>query len=543
MPSRLKLEDVAKFFTERGATLVSDTYVNGKTTIKYLCYCGSSNIHETTYERFKKHQTPHKCPDCLGRNGFPTRLKYDDVVEIFAEAGCKLISKTYNNNKERLEYYCNCGHHEICRVTLMTFQLYGTNCANCRNSRMVATNQERFGVDYVSQREWMKDRTLSGICEYIEAKKLLLEDVRALFLVQNLELLEDVYVNTVTKMIYRCLICGNVNKICAGKVKYSNEGCNSRECINLKLKATCNKRFNADSYSQTQEFKDRYKAISLERYGVEHPLQNTQILNKLQTTNMIRWGFPCNFENELVKEKIKQGCMDRFGVEWYSQTNLVKEKTKITNLNRYGFEVSSKNNLVLEKMKATNLERYGVPFTQQNPIIYKKHRLTLLDRYGLINVSQIPEVKSKKIITSNLRYNCDYPMQNSIIAMRSQDNSLKLKSYVLPSGREIILQGYEPQVMNVLLKRFDENDIITNRNNVPEIWYCKDDGKYHRYYVDFFLHNENIVIEVKSTWTYQIGKKELRYKMLASQYLGYKFVLFIFDKLKLINHSDILESL
>ena len=40
----------------------------------------------------------------------PPKLSYNTVSKYFESNGCKLISKTYKTNKEKLTYICQCGH-------------------------------------------------------------------------------------------------------------------------------------------------------------------------------------------------------------------------------------------------------------------------------------------------------------------------------------------------------------------------------------------------------------------------------------------------
>ena len=105
------------------------------------------------------------------------------------------------------------------------------------------------------------------------------------------------------------------------------------------------------------------------------------------------------------------------------------------------------------------------------------------------------------------------------------------KSYVLPSGKTIYIQGYENYMLDYLLsvEKFDENDIFTKRNEVPEIWYNDKTGKSRRHYVDFYIKSQNRCVEVKSTFTNQ-EKNNVFEKQKAAKDLGLKYEIWIFNK-------------
>jgi len=102
----------------------------------------------------------------------------------------------------------------------------------------------------------------------------------------------------------------------------------------------------------------------------------------------------------------------------------------------------------------------------------------------------------------------EHPLQNSQIADKASKNAYKKKEYKFPSGRTDMVQGTEPFALNELLfiEKINEDDIITTRSKVPEIWWYDNKGKKHRYFVDIFVPNQKRCIESKSTWTLEKGK-------------------------------------
>lgn len=100
------------------------------------------------------------------------------------------------------------------------------------------------------------------------------------------------------------------------------------------------------------------------------------------------------------------------------------------------------------------------------------------------------------------------------------------KKYVLPSGTEVKLQGYEPIVLDELLKTYHEDDIVIgvkNINNAIGPVEYQYNNSIHRYFPDFFIKSINTIIEVKSKWTYEVWKDKNDAKKEACIKKGYNF--------------------
>ena len=530
MPNPLKYDDVKQLFAVWGATLISTIYINGNSPITYKCFCGSDEIATTTVKNWKNHANPPKCPNCPGQKGFPKRLSYEEVKKIFAEEGCELLSEQYINSKEKLWYSCSCNSDDVHEILLQDFRK-GIRCKNCRNDRMKVTNIERYGVPYNIQREGYKEKMLSGFTEYVDNKRHKFEDVKQYFEDNGCELLETEYVNSITKMKFKAE-CGHVNEVIFDHFKGRGQRCNQNNCMTAKKMATNLEKFDKLWYRQTEECDIRIRETCLQKYGFEHPVQSPEIQEKIQQTNLQKYGVLHTFQAEIIKEKIKLSCLDKYGVEYYTQADVLKQKRIATNMARYGVPVSSQNADVQAKMVATNLEKYGVPYTRMNAGIVNKGTLTILDKYGVDNVAKSPDIRQKMMNTSFIRYGVSHPMQFPKIAEKSAKNAFKLKMYVLPSSKEIVVQGYEPYALDILLQTYDERDILTERTNVPEIWYLED-GKYRRYFCDIWIPRFNLIVEVKSDYTYYVrGFKNTDDKRKACEAAGYDFKLMLFDSHK-----------
>jgi hypothetical protein len=111
---------------------------------------------------------------------------------------------------------------------------------------------------------------------------------------------------------------------------------------------------------------------------------------------------------------------------------------------------------------------------------------------------------------------------------RASKTSKSYKDYKMPSGKIHRIQGYENMAIDELLDKFNENEILSDRRDMPEIIYYLNKRE-HRYYTDIFIPKHNKIIEVKSIWTYKINLIKNIMKALATRKLGYDFEFWIYD--------------
>jgi len=133
-----------------------------------------------------------------------------------------------------------------------------------------------------------------------------------------------------------------------------------------------------------------------------------------------------------------------------------------------------------------------------------------------------------KTIKTKKRWLQLYGVEN--VSQRKHAKSpYKSKDYTFPCGTIIRVQGYEPFLLDILVKKgYTSDDIKTSRMDVPEIWYYKGKSK-HRYFCDIYISRTNTIYEVKSTWTYEKDMEDIPLKKQACIESGYNFQLFVFD--------------
>jgi hypothetical protein len=190
---------------------------------------------------------------------------------------------------------------------------------------------------------------------------------------------------------------------------------------------------------------------------------------------------------------------------------------------------------------------FSNPF--QSEKIKEKSKKTLLEKYGVDNISKLESIKLKKEETmfrnygrtNNMGVNCEIMAKNMVnkygvkwsahlqhLADDMQFNRFKKRNLLItPSGKRIFLQGYEVNAYNILIDEgYMEDDILYRKIDMPKIMYHFED-KERRYYPDFYIKSNNLIIEVKCKYTYEIDKEKNDTKFLFTKKLGYNHRLMI----------------
>lgn len=89
-------------FLSRGWTL-KDIYINSKTKLKCICPEGHN-----TYIRWNDLEQDIGCSYCSGQ----VKPSYEFVKKMFEQEGYILLSKSYHNSRNKLNYVCTNGHND-----------------------------------------------------------------------------------------------------------------------------------------------------------------------------------------------------------------------------------------------------------------------------------------------------------------------------------------------------------------------------------------------------------------------------------------------
>jgi len=112
-------------------------------------------------------------------------------------------------------------------------------------------------------------------------------------------------------------------------------------------------------------------------------------------------------------------------------------------------------------------------------------------------------------------------------AQLHNSNCFKWKQYTLPSGTIIKYQGYEDRYIPVLIRKYGEENVCFEKSKIPKIKYSMN-NKEHYYFPDFYVKDENLIIEIKSNYTLFEGLSTNNLKFLAVKNAGYNFKLKVY---------------
>ena len=202
-----------------------------------------------------------------------------------------------------------------------------------------------------------------------------------------------------------------------------------------------------------------------------------------------------------IKKLAKQTLQEKYGVDNPMDLPGMSEQRKKYFIEKYGVENPSSNEKVKQKRINTMIERHGIA---HNFIGWQEKQFA---KYGVYNPAHIPEV-AEKICYNRFK---------------------KRKEYVLSTGEVVHLQGYEPYGFDYLKTLYQENQIQYRKKDMPELWYNWQ-GKTRRYYCDFFVANDNLVVEIKSPFTLSRDLDIVKQKILSAQTKGHKVLLLVFGQ-------------
>lgn len=253
--------------------------------------------------------------------------------------------------------------------------------------------------------------------------------------------------------------------------------------------------FTTNNLSLNPEFQEKKRQTFIKNHGVDNPSKSP-----------------------IIKSKKVQTLIKNYGVDYLSKIKKMKIEGMI---NKYGVESPLQSDIIYDKMVSSLLEKYNVDNVSKLDNIKSKKRETCLEKYGVDCNFKSDEIKELIRCTNIRRYGVENPMQCPIIFKKQLLSAFKIVYY----NDSLFYQGtYELD----FLKYCDKKGILDIVSNGPSIKYLFNDVE-HTYHPDFFIESMNLIVEVKSSYTYN---KELDVNLMKEKYsmlCGYNF-LFIIDK-------------
>lgn len=243
---------------------------------------------------------------------------------------------------------------------------------------------------------------------------------------------------------------------------------------------------------------------------------------------------------------ISQGYANYCSLKCSNSCGIIKDKKQNSMLKKYGITHNFSGKFGDRKCDKTLVENFGDLKTAYD-VRNDKSKETCLTKYGIENPSQLTATKTKVKQTKLQKYgdenycNVEKIRENIIKRYANDENwqhrNSSYKKYKLPSGKMIYVQGYEPYALDYLLKTYNENEIICEKNKIPKFEYSLD-NKNHYYFPDLYIPKENLVIEIKSHWTLNKHINEYILKKDAVLKQNRNFLLLIFqNKGKLLKNE------
>lgn len=250
------------------------------------------------------------------------------------------------------------------------------------------------------------------------------------------------------------------------------------------------------------------KTVS-QKYGVKNIMELDKYKIKIQKTKLNKY----NDKTYNNREQSKKTSINKYGCEYFSSTNIFKEKYKNTILEKYNVDNISKDNEIKKKKKNTLKSNYDVYsiFSLEN--IQNKKNVTVKNKYNVDNVFQLDWVKEKSKNTMIDKYGINY--------LTTLPNKRYLKKY--DDRFNLYYQGtYEKDFLNFC---FNNNIEILKPKYINYIF----NNKEYKYFPDFYYKPTNLLIEIKSDYTFQIQKEKNLTKQQYCLQNGFNYI-FIINK-------------
>jgi len=247
----------------------------------------------------------------------------------------------------------------------------------------------------------------------------------------------------------------------------------------------------------------------------------------------------CQHNSKLSVERLLKTKEERYGKNAHKDiTAKGKLSRNKTNIEKYGGISPFSSIEVQLKAQETLFENYGVTNPGQSEIIKERITTTWIENYGVSHPSKSQIVVEKTKRTNVERYNVDcylhYPPVKKEIFLRAEQSRIKnffkrkshaRKQLLLDTGEVIEYQGYENVAIIFLLRQYNRKDIFFGKD-IARIKYSYLDVE-RTYYPDIFVSSANLLIEVKSSWTWQQDREKNMLKANACKEAGYNFEFWI----------------
>lgn len=329
-----------------------------------------------------------------------------------------------------------------------------------------------------------------------ESKKLSFEEVEKRFRDRGFKLLckETDYVDRNTPLLYKCK-CGKKKKMSTSNVKRNKKG-----CIECSIKSRCK------SYDDVVAIFSNAECVLLSS-------------SYSRSTDKLDYECWCGTEAKITLKQFVTGVRCK---------NCAKESKRLTCLEKYGADNPFKSEICKEKIKNTMIKKTGVNHNMKSEECKKKMAATNMKRYG-----NTMFLHSEKGIETMLElYGVMYGTQDPMIFSKMMASMYGTKPYTFPSGNRVSIQGFENHCIDDFLFRrgYKEKHLkFFMRDEEFPIFHYIFKGKECTYFADMYIPKDNLIVEVKSLFTFNLDRKRTLAKMRQVAQNGYNAKLIIYD--------------
>lgn len=339
--------------------------------------------------------------------------------------------------------------------------------------------------------------------------------------------------NRETKIEFICICGRQMIKTFRRIVETGGAYCES--CVKnntlSKIKETNKTKYGVENQFQREEIKKQIVSTLETKYGVSHPSMIDDSKNKRNMTNLKKYGNICSLHGKEQKALTIITYLKKYGTNHPLQNKDIIKKVNDSKIKKYGSVNGLTNPQVKDKLIQTNLQKYGVKCIFESEYFKLKIRNTMKKKYGVEYPGQSLQLNEKRKNTCLQRYGVEYPQQSVSIHTKTKKLSKSYKPYRMPSGKIRKVQGYEPFALKILLEIYTEDEIETDRFNIPRITYIHNE-KQKYYFPDIYIPKDNKIIEVKSNYTFELEREKNLEKQNYTRNEGYQYEIWIFNQKK-----------
>jgi hypothetical protein len=284
-----------------------------------------------------------------------------------------------------------------------------------------------------------------------------------------------------------------------------------KKCNNVKVRKTNLERYGVVCNSQLES----NKKMVTDKWMSKTDDEISEIIDNRRETNNIKYGVDHYTQTDESKERFIQTCLDRYGITNPSYSEDVKKKRVNTKLEKFGYV----NNSQTKEWKDLITEIWKNRSDDEINSILERSRNTCNIKYGVNNYAQTDDFKEKSKKTLMSRYGVEHPMHSDIIFSKQQESAFKTKTHQLSNLK------YQGTYELDFIEKYYNSVVIEKANPIQ----YKLNENIHYYHPDFYLPEYNLIIEVKSSYTYELDLCKNLAKREYSIKSGFNFI-FIIDK-------------